>query len=97
MGSKVVCGKCGGTFEARGFKVHETFCKGEKKEDHKKIEGSVDKCHECGSNDIVRIDHYQVDMRAYGANASRYLSTAYKKAVSAGYTHVCNKCGEVLK
>lgn len=86
MGSKVVCGKCGGTFEARGFKVHETFCNGEKKEDHKKIEGSIDKCHECGSNDIKRVDEF-MDRQP----------EAVKKIIQAGYTHVCNRCGEVLK
>lgn len=86
MGSKVVCGKCGGTFEARGFKVHETFCNGEKKENHKKIEGSVEKCHECGSNDIKRVDEFM----------SRQPE-AVKKIIQAGYTHVCNRCGEVLK
>ena len=88
MGTKVVCGKCGGTFEARGFKVHETFCKGVKTENHKKIdsETSIEKCHVCGSNDILRLD-----------KLSNRRPDAVKHFVKMGYTHVCNDCWEVLK
>lgn len=88
MGNKIVCGKCGQMIEARGFKVHETFCKGEKKEDHKKVEGSgsVTECHKCGSNDIRRIDEF----------ADRDPERV-KMIIKAGYTHVCYDCAEVLK
>jgi len=92
MGNKMVCGKCGGMFQARGFKMHETFCKGEKIDETKKIDGneSIKKCHVCGVKsvpaDIVRIDEY-----------SNSHPNTVKKILNAGYTHMCTKCGEVLK
>lgn len=86
--SKKVCGKCGGMFSARGFSMHETFCKGVKTEDHKTIEsdGSIKKCHVCGGVDIDRVDSYK-DIQP----------KAVQTIINAGYTHVCKKCGEVLK
>ena len=88
MANFKVCGKCGKTISSRGFAMHENFCKGENKNDTKTIhaEGSINKCHECGSTDIKRVDEY-IDR----------VPTAVKKIIDAGYTHVCNKCGEVLK
>jgi len=86
--NNVVCGKCGRTVSARGYAMHEAFCKGEKQEEKKIISNdtSISKCHECGSNDIKRVDEF-LDKQP----------TAVKKILDAGYTHVCNKCGEVLK
>lgn len=88
MANNVICGKCGGTYSARGFYMHEAFCKGEKQESKKKIdaEGSIKKCHACGSDDIKRVDEF-----------STIQPAAVKKILEAGYTHVCNKCAEVLK
>lgn len=83
-----VCGKCGRTLSSRGFAMHEAFCKGENTEKTKVINStcSVDSCHACGSTDIKRIDEF-MDREPI----------AVKKIIGAGYTHVCNKCGEVLK
>lgn len=83
-----VCGKCGKTLSSRGFAMHEAFCKGESNEKTKVIDsvGSIEKCHACGSNDIIRLDVF----------AEKY-PTIVKKHIDAGYTHVCNKCAEVLK
>ena len=86
--NKKVCGKCGGMFSARGFMMHETFCKGEKAGDHKTVEseGSIKKCHACGGDQIERVDKFE-----------SLNPPAVKRILNAGYTHICNKCGEVLK